>query len=124
MGDDLLDRVPEYNRLSIRAVLVDEGDDEETALADAGLIDSVAIPVVLGEEPHPADGMLGNGITANLTAVLETEQEDDLEASDYGQATVARPASDAAQPPEVATTNLPAAFGGQPLAPVRRVYRS
>jgi hypothetical protein len=115
-----MDKLPAHNRVSIRAVLVHEGEDGSAALAEAGFADAIAIPVVLGDQPNLPGGILGNGVTANLTAVLETEQDDDPDtASDNQQPASARQADDDSQSSGPATTTLPAAYGMQPLAPVR-----
>jgi hypothetical protein len=120
MSDNPMDRLPAHNRVSIRAVLVHEGEDPSAALAEAGFADTISVPVVLGEQPDLSGGILGNGITPNLTAVLETEQEDEFDFSSYDAPATARPTADAAQPSGPGTTTLPAAYGMQPLAPVRR----
>jgi hypothetical protein len=78
-------------------------------------------------EDQPESGF-GDGFTANLTAVLETDQEaDDFGSSSgtYDSAPSAQPGSarsafDDARLSEPVTTNLPVAFGMQPLAPIRR----
>ncbi len=49
VSDHPLDRIPAFTRISIRAVLVQQGEDPGPALAVAGIINPVAIPVVLGE---------------------------------------------------------------------------
>ena len=97
-------------------MLVHEGEDPSAALAEAGFANAVAIPVVLGEQSDLSDGILGNGITPNLTAVLETEQEE--EGPDIQPAAQSEP--QAVRPSGPVTTNLPPAYGIQPLAPVRR----
>ena len=63
MNDSPLDKVPAHNRVSIRAVLVHEGEDASAALAEAGFADTISVPVVLGEQPDLSVGILGNGIT-------------------------------------------------------------
>lgn len=121
MSDDPMDKLPTFNRVSIRAVLVEEGEDPSPALAQVGFAEAVAIPVVLGEDLDLSSGILGDGITPNLTAVMEAEIEDDeanaAPASPPGQA---QAAPDPQPRSQLITTNLPAAFGVQPLAPVRR----
>jgi hypothetical protein len=121
MSDDPMDNLPAFNRVSIRAVLVEDGEDPSHALAEAGFAEAVAIPVVLGEDLDLSGGILGNGITPNLIAMLETEIEDD----EHGAAPGCTPGqvqatSEAPPTSRLATTNLPAAFGVQPLAPVRK----
>jgi hypothetical protein len=125
MSDNPLDRMPSFDRVSIRAVLVDEGEDPGAALAEAGFAEVITIPVVLGEAADPSGGILGDGITPNLAAVLETEQEDGFDpAADprcvLARAVPVRSVSAAEEPSESATTNLPPAFGLQPLAPIRK----
>jgi hypothetical protein len=118
MSDDPMPDVPAFDRVSIPAVLVGDGEDAQAAVAAAGLIDPVAIPALLGDGPHPPGGILGDGITPNLTAVLETEQEDRFDSvSDKDPGSTAAVADDA-RPTQGVTTVLPAAFGMQPLAPV------
>jgi hypothetical protein len=122
MSDNPMDKLPAHNRVSIRAVLVHEGEDASAALAEAGFTDAIAIPVMLGDQPDLAGGILGNGITANLTAVLETEQDDDASGEPLdSQPASARPNRGNAAPSEPVTTTLPAAYGMQPLAPVRGI---
>jgi hypothetical protein len=119
MNDDPMDSIPNFNRVSIRAVLVTDGQDARAALAKAGIVDPVALRVVMGDDQ--SGGFLGNGITPNLTGVLETEQEDDFDLlSDSAPiATSATPASEQ-QPDEPVVTMLPVAYGLRPLAPVVR----
>jgi hypothetical protein len=64
MSDDPLDRIPAYNRVSIRAVLVHGDEDPGPALAAACITDPIALRVVMGDDPH-VGGMLGDGITPN-----------------------------------------------------------
>jgi hypothetical protein len=113
-----MDRLPAHNRVSIRAVLVRDGEDPGPALAAAGIVDPVAVPVVAGDHPDLSGGILGDGVTANLTATLETEQGEDAQVAADGEQAIAGRGPRAAQPP--ATTTLPPAYGMQPLAPVRR----
>jgi hypothetical protein len=119
MSDNPLDKLPAHDRVSIRAVLVHEGEDASAALAEAGFADTISVPVVLGEQPDLPGGILGNGITANLTAVLETEEEQAFDPSPGSQPDTARPDRGNVGPSGSASTMLPAAFGLQPLAPVR-----
>ncbi len=121
MSDNPLDKLPAYNRVSIRAVLVREGEDPSAALAEAGIVNPVAIPVVLGEQVDLPGGILGDGITPNLKAVLETEHEHDFGPSSDSQHDAARPTAVQARPSRPVTTNLPAAFGMRPLAPVWKI---
>jgi hypothetical protein len=120
MSDNPLDRTAAFNRVSIRAVLVKEGEDPTAALLEAGIVDPIAIRVVLGEDPHLSDGMLGDGRTPNLTAVLETEQVDDSGSSATSQINNTGSQPDAAPRRQPVTTMLPAASRAEPpLAPVR-----
>jgi hypothetical protein len=56
-------------------VLVREGEDASAALAEAGFAETVSVPVVVGEQPDLSGGILGDGVTPNVVAVLETGQE-------------------------------------------------
>ena len=119
MSDNPLAALPAYNRVSIRAVLVREGEDGSAALAEAGFLDSVVLPVIEGEDGKLDGGILGDGITPNLIAVLETEQTDDSDDSgEAGPGSAGSEADDAA-PAVMGTTMLPSAYGMRPLAPVR-----
>ncbi len=133
MPDNPLDRIPGFDRVSVRAVVVPEGEDPGPALAAAGIVDPIALPIVFGE--NAPDRGFGDGFTPNVTAVLEYDQS---EAVDSGSASENRlPASDSlassrgtqirapgsaaddASPSRAATTKLPASYGIQPLAPIR-----
>jgi len=76
MAESVTDRLTAMNRVSIRAVLAAEGEDVAAALARAGIVNPVAIPVLLGEDAPAAGTVLGDGITPNLTGVLEPDAED------------------------------------------------
>lgn len=72
MSDSPLDNLPAFNRVSIPAVLVHEGEDPAAALAEAGILDPVAVSVLLDDdELDTSVGILGDGITPNIEAVLE-----------------------------------------------------
>lgn len=120
MTDNLLDKLPALNRVSIRAVLVNEGEDASAVLAQAGFADVVTIPVVMGADPRLPSGILGNGTTPNLTAVLETEAEDAFEMAPAAQRDKTSSDPQDEPPSEPTTASLPPAFGIQPLAPVRK----
>lgn len=120
MSDAPTDRLAAANRVSIRAVLVSQGVDASAALARAGIIDAVAIPVVVGDDVDLPGGIFGNGRTPNLTAVLETEQEDGFEDQAGTEPGSARSTENETQSLGPVTGTVPAAFGIQPLAPVRK----
>jgi hypothetical protein len=134
MSDNPLDRIPSFDRVSIRAVVVMEGEDPGPLLAAAGIVDPVAVPAVFGEAAP--DRSFGDGFTPNVSAVVEFDQE---EASEFGseaddgnvdavapEAASGRPAtsagSDSGASPRSgpAAAMPPAAFGLQPVAPIRR----
>jgi hypothetical protein len=121
MSDNPLDGIPAYNRVSIRAVLVHGDEDPGPALAAAGITDPIAIPVVMGEDLDLFGGMLGDGITPNLTAVLETEAREDFgySSTDRSDQTDSQP--DAARPASPFTTTAPLAFGMRSFAPIGRL---
>jgi hypothetical protein len=130
MSDNPLGRIPSFDRVSIRAVLVRDGEDPTQALAAAGIVDPVALPVVLGE--GAPDVSFGDGFTPNLTAVLELDAPDDdlasakpiPSASGLGvPANQARSGRNGTPTPRSAATNLPTAYGLQPLAPVDKPSR-
>jgi hypothetical protein len=121
MSGNPLDGIPAYNRVSIRAVLVHGDEDPGPALAAAGITDPIAIPVVMGEDLDLFGGMLGDGITPNLTAVLETEAREDFgySSTDRSDQTDSQP--DAARPASPFTTTAPLAFGMRSFAPIGRL---
>ena len=121
MSDKTVDIPPIFDRVSIRAVLVREGEDPSAALAAAGIFDPIAIPVIIGEDPQLSGGILGDGITPNLIAVLETTHEAPDGPSRYTPPAPSRRNADDAQPARTETIMRPPAFGRQPLAPVRRI---
>jgi hypothetical protein len=120
MSENPLDRIPSFDRVSIRAVIVPDGEDPTHALSEAGILDPVALPVVFGED-QPGIGF-GDGITPNLSGVLEPDLVDDEFDSCAEPPTANQPGAvqrDSGQQNQSATTLLPAAYGTQPLAPVR-----
>jgi hypothetical protein len=120
-SDSPLDQLPAHDRVSIRAVLVREGEDPGPALAAAGIVDPVAVPVVVGEQPDLSGGILGDGVTGNLTGVLETEPGEAFDVSPGTQPGSARAAREALPWSGQDTSMLPAAYGMQPLAPLRKI---
>jgi hypothetical protein len=129
MSDNPLDRIPGFDRISLRAVVVAEGEDPGPALAAAGISDPIALPIVFGEAPP--DRSFGDGFTPNVAAVLEFD-EPGVDASgtlgsasdirDFpagAQADAGASASGDVPPSRPVTTNLPSAYDLQPLAPVR-----
>ena len=123
MSNNLLDGIPSFDRVSIRAVVVCGGEDPTQVLSEAGIFDPVALPLVLGEDQP--DISLGDGITPNLIAILEPDQEDDdrsdAPSRDDGPQSLD---NDSRRPAEInqaqpGTASLPAAYGIRPLAPVR-----
>jgi hypothetical protein len=123
MNDNPLDRIPAFDRVSIRAVLVHDGEDPNPALEKAGIIDAVALPVMFDDELESSSGLFGDGITDNLTAVLEFDEEEHEEAEFPSEpsVTASRKQPDDADTGRITTGRLPVAFGAQPLAPVRRI---
>jgi len=139
MSDNPLDRIPLFDRVSIRAVVVEDGEDPGPALAQAGIFEPVALPAVMDEGgPHNS---FGDGITPNLVVVLEPDQQeddrfdaasdaDDFRTDPYASAPDANndsdgsrsgqvgPSRQAAPPSGLGTIQLPATYGMQPLAPV------
>jgi hypothetical protein len=125
MTDNPMDSVPSFNRVSIRAVLVTDGEDPGPALAEAGIFDPIAVPVVLGDDATLSGGILGDAVTPNLTAVLEPDQagdwqEDDWESSSEPPPNRTSAGSELRQPEKPTVTTLPEAFGHRPFAPVVR----
>jgi hypothetical protein len=131
MSDNPLDRIPSFDRVSIRAVVVMEGEDPGPLLAAAGIVDPVAVPVVFGEDAP--DRSFGDGFTPNVSAVVEFDQEagevagegdaqEDAGVSGEGRPGGTRSAAAGPLPSATGTVNLPAAYGMKPLAPVRHKH--
>jgi hypothetical protein len=136
MSDNPLDRIPSHDRISLRAVVVRDGEDPGPALAAAGITDPIALPIVFGGAQP--DASFGDGITPNLTAVLELDRGDDdgfprggqgfasgavgpaADPHGFDPGTRPNPVAVAAPAPRPATLTLPGAYGLRPLAPVRR----
>ncbi len=110
------DRVDRANRVSVRAVLAQDGELPVQALLDAGIYEPISVPVVMGEhEPHLDNGILGDGLTENLTAVLETEMPEDGDQTSANSS----PSRSMAQHDAPTTATLPSTYGLRPMAPVR-----
>jgi len=77
MTENPLDALPEYSRVSFRAVLVPAGEDPAAALAAAGIVDPISLPVVVTDSAAEAAALLGTGATPHLVAVLEYAFADD-----------------------------------------------
>ena len=94
MSDNPLDRIASFDRVSIRAVVVSDDEDPSQALSEAGIFDPISLPVVFGEDQP--DFSFGDGITPNLTAVLEPDQEvDEFDSTDNPpECSVAQPRVD------------------------------
>ncbi len=120
MSDNPLDHISSFDMVSFRAVLVAQGEDPGQALSDAGIIDPVALPVILGDNPTLPTGILGDGLTPNIVAVLQTEQPDGVGDAEPAMGGRLGSGSQMAQPARAFTKTLPAAFGNKPLAPVRQ----
>jgi hypothetical protein len=124
MTDNPLNRIPSFDRVSIRAVVISDDEDPSQALSEAGIFDPIALAVAFGEDEP--DLSFGDGITPNLTAVLEPDEEvDEFEFTDQPAGIQHSPShsgptrSGLSQQTRTATVTLPAAYGAQPLAPVR-----
>ena len=120
MRDNPLDDLPAFDRVSIRAVLVRGGEDPSAALAEAGIFDPIALPVVIGDDAGLFGGILGDGITRNLTGVLETVYGRNFDLLPSRQPEQDDSRANTAPLAKPVTTTLPAAFGRQAFAPVRR----
>jgi hypothetical protein len=73
IDDDMPLLIPHFDRLSIPAVLVPDGDAARAA-GSAGIHDPIVIPVTLGEDTSI---MLGDGFIPNLTATFEPDAGED-----------------------------------------------
>ncbi len=121
MDDDALDSIPALGRVSVRAVLVRDGEDPGPALAEAGIFEPVAIPVALADGAAMSGGILGDGITPNLVGVLESDAHQGFDAAAACDP-VTQPGPE--DLPAPVTTTVPPAFGFRSFAPAGRVGRS
>ena len=118
MTNNPLDKIPSFNRVSIRAVLVADGQDPHDALAEAGIHDPVAVRVVLADDPDLSGGVLGDTLTPNLMAVLEPDQPDDFADTPSTPPNRTNSAALTDQPQRAPVTTMPAAFGQRTYAPI------
>ena len=118
MDDDLADALAKANRVSIRAILLPDGEDAAQALAENGIDNPVVVPFIYANETFDSGGVMGDGRTPNVVATLERDQNDRSNA-ESGSSPPATHQPVGAAGLEVPTTmTLPAAFGIKPLAPV------
>ncbi len=127
-GANPMDSLHDFDTVSLRAVVVRDGQDPGAALAEAGIFDPIAVAMEFDDDLGASGHLLGDGITPNLTAVLEMDAPEPSDAGfDMPMGQPQDPSGSMSAPetgfdPGVSTitTRLPAAFGMQPLAPVRR----
>ena len=119
MSDDPLDLIPDFARVSVAAVLVSGDADPRAALAEAGITDPIAVEIRIGDTVDPSQGFFGDGVTPNLTAVLETRNRPAAGACPAGQRAASGVPGQAARSVRGDAINLPPAFGFRPIAPVR-----
>lgn len=127
-AEDTAQRLIEAERVSVRVVVVADGEDPTPHLLKAGIVDPVIVPFAWADDERSA-GMMGDGRTSGVTATLEFDDE-----AGESFAQHADPADrPAVNPPsgsnlvsgsdpvsETRTVQLPEAFGLKPMAPVRR----
>jgi hypothetical protein len=77
--------------------------------------------LVVGDELDLPGGILGEGITPNLTPVLETEHGGAFDPARYNGPNEAAARPDAARRAGTVTVTAPAAFGVRSFAPIRRL---
>jgi len=115
------DTLTAANRLSIRAVLVYDGQDAAPDLIGCGIFDPVSIPVTDADAAFGSGAILGDGVTPNVIGILE--QDDQQEDHDPAQA-FAQPDAERSEQgrtedwDQPKTVTLPGAYGLKPLAPV------
>lgn len=119
MSADPLDIIPSFARVSVPAVLVSGDANPGAALAEAGITDPIAVEVRIGETLDHSQGLFGDGLTPNLTAVLETQNRNPTSAHPAGQQAASGFVGQVARSVPGGATNLPTAFGIRPFAPVR-----
>jgi hypothetical protein len=117
MTDDPATGRTNSNRVSIRAVLAFDGEDVTQALSQAGIFDPVAVPATLDDAGAPPGGILGDGITSNVTAEIEPD-----EPTGFSPDAEALPAFMGMEQPsdQPVAAGAPTAHGAQPFAPMRR----
>jgi hypothetical protein len=122
-NEEAAQRLIQSERVSLRAVVVPEGQDVTPYLREAGIADPVSLPFA----------PIGNGASAaGMTAIWTSDVTAELDFGDDGDPDSPMPFtseqdntasnSDELVPTEKSfqTMNLPEAFGMRPLAPVRR----
>jgi hypothetical protein len=118
MSDNPMDRVSSFNRVSLRAVLVTNGQDPSEALAAAGIFDPIAVTVVLGDDPTISGAVLGDVVTPNLIGVLEPDQEHDWGSLPTLQPNRTSTASISPQSGRKVVTTSPEPLGRRSFAPI------
>ncbi len=121
MNDDTADRQAKADRVSIRAVLVPDGEDATKALVESGILEPVTIPFICADESFASGGMMGDGRTPNVVATLELDQDEAADAvlgvSQPGQQTNATAASTQAAVPRATTPG--STISPRSFAPIR-----
>lgn len=115
MNDDASGNIPAWNKVSLRAVLVDGNGHPGAALQEAGIFGPVAVPVVFRDDDDLPSFILGDGMTPNLAGILVADADEDLGAAPVGGAP-ARPDRTGADAAAVATATP--AFGYRSFAPI------
>jgi hypothetical protein len=117
MTDDPVTGGANSNRVSIWAVLAFDGEDVTQALNQAGIFDPVVVPATFSDAGDPRGGILGDGITPNLTAEIEA-----AEPASFTPDAETLPAPTGMEQPsdQTVTADAPTAYGAQPFAPIRR----
>ena len=119
---DPAQRLLEAERISIKAVLVEAGEDPMPLLREAGITEVLSLPAALNADSGTASA-LSDGWGSSITATWEPDQDEEADFStDADPRDVAPDASashaDPATPARA--VNLPAAFGMRPMAPIDR----
>jgi hypothetical protein len=83
-SDDLSFAIPALDTISIRAVIVFDGEDPSEALAEAGIFEPVEIPIVIGDASELPPGSFGDAVGGNIEALLELGISDERRGTGKG----------------------------------------
>ncbi len=119
---DPAQRLLESERISIKAVLVEAGEDPMPLLREAGITEILSLPVALDADSGTASA-LADGWGSSITATWEPDQDEeaDFPTDADPQDTASDDSASHADPATPSRAiNLPAAFGMRPMAPIDR----
>jgi len=115
-------RLMEAERLSLKAVLLEAGEDPLPLLREAGITEFLSVPVALDADVG-AGAALSNGRGVSITGTWEPDQaegSEEVPADDVQDSGAAGAVPGSHAQLGSRAVNLPGAFGLRPVAPIDR----